>query len=131
MSRSVDIWVGATDDTSAPPRVRARVFEHCGGRCHRCGRKIRPGEGWTLEHMIALVNGGRNAEDNLDVTCAWCLPAKNADDMAIKSHGTKVRYRHMGIKTRSGPPFPAGRQSKFKRRMDGTVVLRDTGERRR
>lgn len=85
MSRSLPIWIGATDDTPAPPRVRVRVFERCDGKCTQCGRKLRPGEAWTLEHLIALINGGRNAEDNLGVTCGWCLPGKNAVDVAIKA----------------------------------------------
>lgn len=98
MARSVPEWKGRTDDTQAPPRVRARVFERCGGKCHRCGRKITAGENWTLEHVIALINGGRNAENNLSVTCDWCLPEKNAEDVAIKAKSAKVRQAHIGIR---------------------------------
>jgi hypothetical protein len=98
MTRSVALWIGATDDAPAPTRVRIRVFERCNGRCHRCGRKIRPGDSWTLEHLIALINGGRNAEDNMCLTCAWCLPIKNAEDVAIKAKSARVRARHLGIK---------------------------------
>lgn len=101
MARSVPEWKGRTDDTQAPPRVRARVFERCGGKCHRCGRKINAGEKWTLEHVIALINGGRNAESNLSVTCDWCLPVKNAEDVAIKAKGAKVRQAHLGIRRKT------------------------------
>lgn len=95
MARSVPEWIGKTDNTPAPPRVRVRVFERCGGKCGQCGRKIRPGEGWTLEHLIALINGGRNAESNLGVTCDWCLPAKNAADVAEKAKTYAVRSKHV------------------------------------
>lgn len=95
MPRSVPLWQGKTDDTPAPPRVRVRVFEACGGKCHRCGRKIRTGERWTLEHLLALILGGRNAEDNLGVTCDWCLPIKNAEDQAAKSKAYEVRAKHI------------------------------------
>ena len=126
MSRSVPEWIGKTDDQQAPPRVRLRVFERHEGRCHRCNRKITPSDGWTLEHRIALVNGGRNAESNLCLTCNWCLPAKNAEDVAQKSHNAKVRIRHVGIKKPSR--FAGGRNSRLKRKLDGTVVDRITGE---
>lgn len=101
MARSVPEWIGKTDDTAAPPRVRARVFERCNGRCHRCGRKINSGEKWTLEHLIALINGGKNAESNLSVTCDWCLPVKNAEDVRIKSKNARVRQAHLGIRRKS------------------------------
>lgn len=98
MARSVPLWIGRTDDTPAPPRVRLRVWDRCEGKCGQCGRKIRPGEGWTLEHLVALINGGKNAEDNLGVTCDWCLPAKNAADVAMKAKTAAVRSKHLGIR---------------------------------
>lgn len=110
MTRSVPEWIGRTDDTAAPPRVRARVFERCNGRCHRCGRKINAGEKWTLEHLIAIINGGRNAESNLSVTCDWCLPVKNAEDVAIKAKSAKVRQAHIGIR-----PAPKMRGQGFRK----------------
>lgn len=97
MPRSVPEWVGRDDDTAAPPRVRLRVFERCEGKCGQCGRKIRTGEGWTLEHLIALVNGGENRERNLGVTCDWCLPVKNAADVAQKAKSARIRQKHLGI----------------------------------
>lgn len=51
--------------------------------------------GWTLEHVVAIVNGGANAETNLGVTCAWCLPGKNAADVAEKSKTAAVKAKHL------------------------------------
>ena len=103
MPRSVPLWIGKPDDTPAPPRVRLRVWERCDGKCGQCGRSIRPGEGWTLEHIVALINGGRNAEDNLGVTCDWCLPEKNAADVAEKARTARIKAKHLGI--RKQPSF--------------------------
>lgn len=123
MTRSVPLWQGKTSDTPAPPRVRARVFERCEGKCHRCERKIAAGERWTLEHLQALILGGANSEANLGVTCDWCLPQKNAEDVAQKSVEARKRAKHLGIKPKSRP-MPGSRASKWKRKVDGTVVLR-------
>jgi hypothetical protein len=99
MSRSVAEWVGKSDDTPVPPRVRVRVFKVKNGKCHRCGRQIDAagGERWTCEHLIALINGGENRERNLDVTCNWCLPAKNAEDTAEKSRVYVRAARNIGV----------------------------------
>jgi len=125
MAREVKEWIGKNDDHVPPPRVRDRVFEREHGRCHKCGRTIdaQGGESWTLEHLIALINGGENRERNLACTCSFCLPAKNREDMAIKKKNTRVRYKARGIKpARNG--FATNRNGLFKRKMDGTVVRR-------
>lgn len=106
-ARSVPEWIGATPDTSAPPRVRLRVFERCEGKCHRCTRKIAAGEKWTLEHLKALINGGENREKNLGVTCRWCLPEKNAEDVARKSKDYEVRAKHRGIRLKPKHRWPS------------------------
>lgn len=99
MSRAVAEWIGKTDDTPVPPRVRKRVFDAKGGQCHRCTRLIDAagGETWTCEHMVALINRGQNRESNLDVTCSWCLPIKNAEDVAEKSRVYRKTAKNIGI----------------------------------
>lgn len=119
MSRSVPEWRGATDDTPAPPRVRLRVFERAEGRCHSCGRKINAGESWTLEHLQALINGGENREKNLGVTCNWCLPEKNAEDVAVKKKNASVRKKHVGAEKKTSRPLPGSRDSGWKAKIGG------------
>jgi hypothetical protein len=53
------------------------------------------GEAWTLEHRIALINQGMNAESNLCLTCCNCLPDKNAADVAEKSKVAKIAKKHL------------------------------------
>lgn len=119
MARSVEGWIGKTDDTAIPPRVRVRVFEAKKGKCHACGRPIRAGERWTCEHMIALINWNAtteqphgNREANLDVTCCNCLPEKNAKDQAEKSAVYDIKRKHILPKTE-------GRRSGFRKLPPG------------
>lgn len=123
MPRAVPEWIGKTADSAIPPRVRVRVFEGCGGLCGVCGRKIGPADTWIVEHLIALINGGENREDNLGITCGWCKPVKDRADVAAKSKSAKVRARHLGVKTTSRP-IPGSKASGFKRKMNGEVVKR-------
>lgn len=115
MSRSVPLWIGKTDDTPVPARVRWRVYKAKDGKCHKCGRAIGIGEEWTLEHLIAIINGGRNAEDNLDLTCCNCLLEKNAADVAEKRIVARKAKKHLSIKSRAGHEMPCGKDSEWKK----------------
>ncbi len=117
--------MGATPDTAVPPRVRVRVFERMNGRCGVCTRKIRAGEPWTCEHLVALINGGENRETNLGVTCQNCLPAKNAADVAEKSAVYRKKAKHLGAGSTAARPIPGSKASPWKKRMDGTVERRN------
>jgi len=95
--RSVPEWVGATADSSAPPRVRLRIFERCEGRCHISGRKIMAGEKWELEHIKALCLGGENRESNLAPALVGAHRKKTRADLADKAKADRTRQKHLGI----------------------------------
>lgn len=97
MSRSVPEWIGASDDAAIPPRVRLRVFEAHGGRCHISGRKITPADKWECDHVVALINGGEHREANLAPALADKHREKTAEDVAVKSKVARVRAKHLGI----------------------------------
>ncbi len=94
--RSVPEWIGATPDTSAPPRVRLRVFEAHGGRCYLSGRKIMAGDKWQLDHIKALINDGENRETNLAPVLIDAHKAKTAEDVEEKSTTARQRLKHLG-----------------------------------
>lgn len=96
MSRTVEQWVGASDDSMPPPRVRLRIFQAHGGKCHRSGRKIRPGDKWALDHVLAIINGGKNIESNLAPILEDAHKEKTAEDLAIKSKTYRIAAKHNG-----------------------------------
>lgn len=122
MSRSVDLWEGKNDDTVPPPRVRLRTFDRYEGRCHICGRKISAGEYWECDHVIALCNGGRNAEDNLKPACRNCCKSKTAEDVALKSMIVRKREKHLGI---AGKKFKWPKRSLNGPRFDNSKDIND------
>lgn len=97
MARSVPEWIGKTDDTPIPPRVKLRVFERHGGICHLSGRKIRGGEPWECDHITALINGGENRESNLAPALKTEHILKTASDVEEKSKVYRQRAKHLGI----------------------------------
>ena len=122
MSRAVPEWIATHDDQAVPPRVRARVFIRDGGVCHLSGRKIRPGEKWELEHIVALCNGGEHRESNLAPALVEPHKIKTRADLRVKAKNDRVRKRHLGIRKPS--KFACSRDSRFKKKITGEVVLR-------
>ncbi len=124
MSRSVPEWIGKTDDTPVPMRVKLRVFERDNGICHIANRKIVAGEEWDAEHVIAIINGGENRESNLAPALRKFHPIKTAEDVAIKSRNYRKRTKYLGLKKASRGFYD---KSKFKAKIGGGLVDRRTG----
>lgn len=127
--RSLPEWIGATPDTPVPDRVKVRVFDAHDGVCHIAKRKIRPGEPWDAEHVIAIINGGQNRETNLAPALRDKHPEKTAADLKEKSDVYRKRKKHLGVKDRFRQKLPGGKHHYLKKKMDGSVVIRATGER--
>lgn len=106
MTRSVEEWIGKTDDTPIPPRVKLRVFEAHGGVCHIAKRKIRAGEPWDCDHVKAIINGGENRESNLAPALRDKHREKTAEDVAEKARIARKRAKHLGI-TKPKRPWPS------------------------
>lgn len=122
MPRSLPEWQGRTADSPVPPRVRLRVYDKFNGRCAGCGFSLR-GKPWICDHVIALINGGENRENNLQpLGDACCNKGKNKRDVAEKSRTYDVRSKHVGAKKKSG--FLTNKTGPFRKKMDGTVERR-------
>jgi len=98
MTRSVPEWISKHDNQAIPPRVRVRVFDRNGGRCHLTGRRIRAGEAWDCDHVVALANGGEHRESNLAPALKAPHREKTKADVAEKSLTARKRKKHLGIK---------------------------------
>ena len=114
--RNLPEWIGKTDTTPAPPRVKARIVLAQDGICAcGCGQKLgQSGEGIEFDHAQALILGGENRETNLRALRSRCHKAKTAEDVAQKSTEARKRAKHLGLKkTTRKIPY---------RRFDGTPV---------
>lgn len=120
MTRSVDEWIGKTDDDPIPKRVQLRIFERAKGKCASCGRSLRPGH-FDFDHIRALSLGGQHKESNIHPLCkSPCHKAKTAEDVHQKSINYRKRIKHHGIRSKSVRSIPGTRASGWKHNMDGT-----------
>lgn len=124
MTRAVKEWIGKTDDTPAPPRVRLRVFERYKGICHISGALIRAGQKWELEHKVALCNGGENRESNFAPALVKPHKEKTARDVAEKKVTVRKRKKNLGIHARKSRPMPGTIASGWKKPFGGGPAVR-------
>ncbi|GAB5431249.1 MAG: hypothetical protein EpisKO_06190 [Epibacterium sp.] len=125
MSRPVAEWIGKTDATPAPARVKARTIMAQDGICAcGCGVKLgAAGEAIEFDHETALILGGENRESNLRALRRPCHSLKTKQDVAQKSVEARKRNKSLGLHKPKGT-LPGSKGSKWKRKVDGTVVPR-------
>jgi 5-methylcytosine-specific restriction protein A len=127
MTRAVKEWIGRTDDTPVPPRVRTRVFKKFNDICCECDLPIT-GKRWICDHRKAIINGGENRETNLGPIHETCDKTKTAADVGEKSKVYRKTAKDIGVKLRKGRPMLGTRDSGIKRPFFGPVINRRTGK---
>lgn len=126
MSRSVPEWIAKHDDQAIPERVKLRIWERENGTCHITGQKIRPGDKYDFEHVKALADGGEHKESNLCLALRGAHRKKTAEEATQRAKVRQRTKRYAGIKKPS--TFQGARNHHLKKKIDGTVVYRDTEE---
>lgn len=81
------------------------------------------GDLWDVDHVVALVNGGKHCESNLAPALRDKHREKTKADVAEKSTVYRKRAKHLGLRPK-GRPMPGSKASGIRKRMDGTVERR-------
>lgn len=106
-----------------PARVKVAAFERAGGRCENCGVIIRHGA--QYDHRVADGLGGEPTLENCSVKCKTCHALKTTKhDIPVIAKSKRVRAKHVGADGPKGRPMPCGRKSRWKKKLDGSVVPR-------
>lgn len=118
--------------------VRVEIFRRAGGpgdlRCEGCGLSLK-NKPFEVDHTIEeweredVAHGLRPALTAADgkLLGRCCHKPKTAQKSAERAHVTAIIEKAAGAR-RARSPMPFGRGSAKKKRMDGTVVWRDSGE---
>ena len=100
---------------------RVRIWDANEGRCHICGQPIRLGEAWDADHVIPRGLTGSDDLKEYKPAHKDCHKTKTKDDNRTVKKAIRTRAKHIGAVQKK--PL-----SKFKQKVDGTVVHRATGE---
>jgi 5-methylcytosine-specific restriction endonuclease McrA len=116
--------LGTTRRARLSPRVRLAIWERAKGICVLCERRIDGvRERWIIEHMRALELGGPDEVDNMGPAHATCAQAKTRDDHQRAAKAKRQKIRHLGA-GQTKRTLPCGRQSRWKKKINGTIVPR-------
>ena len=118
--------MGTTKRGNLSARRKLAIWEREKGKCMVCSVKLVTGK-FIFEHVRALELGGTDTDDNIRLTCKGCATEKTKQDHSTAARAKRKKSSVLGLK-QSKTPMPFGKGSKFKKKMDGTVVRRDSGE---
>lgn len=103
--RQVPEWVADHPDQAIPKRVKDRIWLREGGRCYLSGDKIKVGDAFEFEHVIALTNGGENRESNIRLALKEPHKTKTAADRKTSTKTRRMRMKNNGTWPKSKRPL--------------------------
>lgn len=101
MPRTVSEWIGKTDDSVPPPRVKLRILRTHNEADYLTGIPFREVDKIEFDHIVAICNGGENRESNLAPTLADKHKEKTAPDVAERATTDSRAAARFGIKPKS------------------------------
>lgn len=126
MMRTVPEWVGKTDNSMPPGKVKDRIRDRQGDKCALTGHQFKPGDKVEYDHIIPLWLGGENREGNLQAVLDTAHKRKTQAEATVRSKVNKIRKKHRGISKE--PSMAGSKNSRFKKLISGEVIDRRTGE---
>lgn len=109
-------------------QVKRAAFERAKGYCEGmpygqpCGTKLMLGK-YHYDHEIPDALGGEPVIENCKVLCVACHADKTGKkDIPAIAKTKRIQDRQKGIKSYS--KFACSRDKKWKKKIDGSVVLR-------
>ena len=107
-----------------PKSVRRQAFERAKGRCERCEAALFPGQ-YHYDHILADGLSGKPTLENCAVLCRACHGLKTAaEDIPRIAKADRARAKIMDGQKRKSRPIPGSRGTKWKQKLDGTVIER-------
>ena len=103
-------------------KIKAAAAMRASGACEGCGRRLLTGD-FHYDHIVPDALDGKPTLDNCAVLCRSCHKLKTTvEDVPRIAKAKRNFNKARGIRKPSR--FQASRNSKFKKKISGEVVLR-------
>jgi len=120
-------WTLPEDRKPLTRKQRIALFLRQDGRCPGCGQKLETKGSQPVnvidEHVNPLWRGGSNDLANRELWCVPCTKPKTAAESTQRAKSNKLIGKAAGLKSRR-PIY----QGNLRRKMNGDIVDRETGE---
>ena len=123
MARTVEEWIGRTDNSKPTDACKLRILDRQGNRCAMTDHAFRPGDKIEYDHKMPLWLGGRNCESNLQAVLADAHKRKTQAEATVRAKVNAIRKKHL-----LGKQPSKGWNTRFKKKINGDVIDRRTGE---
>lgn len=124
MARKVKEWIGRTDNSPPSAACKLRVLDRQDNKCALTGQEFCAGGNIEFDHRIPLWLGGENRESNLQAVLSEPHKKKTQVEAGVRAKVNRQKKKHLLGRKAKGKPMPGSKASKWKRKMDGTVVPR-------
>lgn len=122
--RSVEEWIGRSDDSDPTGACKLRILDKQGWRCAITG-VVLGAKGAHFDHIVPLWLGGENRESNLQALHPDAHSRKTKTEAAVRAKVNRLRAKRI-LKRKS--KFAGSRDDWRKKLISGEVVDRRTGE---
>lgn len=118
------VGIRMTDPRHFSKPVMREAYIRANGNCEACTVPLRSGH-THYDHIIPWEISRDSSAKNAAVLCTTCHRDKTSLlDIPIIAKLKRVADSYVGIRKIASRPFPAGRNSGFKRTMRGGIVAR-------
>ena len=128
--RAVPEWRGRRPESMPGNIVLLRLYARQNGLC-ACGcNKVMNFERDQIDcdHKVALIDGGENVESNLQLILRPHHRVKTSAEATARSE--ERRHKAKAFAHLKKPSFSTNRNAKFKKKINGEVVLRSPSKSR-
>ena len=115
------------------PARKKRIYKAHDGKCWRCKEPFKEGEAVEYDHMLALARGGTDDDENIGPCHVHCHKLKTFGGSTklgshiyeiAKTKRLKKKHKERKKPKNNWPKRKVG-SLKYKKKVDGTVVLRN------
>lgn len=120
-----------TDRPRLSDRERMRLFRLHNRTCHICALPIDGlTQRWEIEHVITrwAIGAAADTDENMRPAHVSCHKGKTKVEATARAKAVRRETKNAGAHRSKWGPIPGSRGSRWKRKMDGTVVDRITGK---